>query len=715
MFDSFRHRIALKRGSDLLRKERWQQAAPLLGRATHLAPGHWESHNNLAIALLKLGRWEEAAGVAQRAISLDPTASDSHAFFGIALLKMERWEEAVAAYQRAINVDPDRYDSHERLGMAQSRLEHWIEAIDAWQSALKLNPNSHVAYNMLGSALLEVGRDDEAAEAFQRASELVWAAALHPTTAARVSLAVELLKLEQWERAISELEEGSILAPELGGFHFLRVDPLVRLGRLQEAAAAHHQAMAVGGPMPPLPGQPGSTRFEQRHASFWTPGSLGADVFEVERWLQELSAAPAAPQLSLVSNTGGGTPSGRSARLLFVLDNDYGELTTLKYLVLGQPLAHRVTLLLPDRLYAHNADAIPGRTHRYGSMEDVLQTADQEKPDVVFLCSGYLFCAHNIFTPDVLERLIQLLRERGCRVVTSDPFLGMLSKQDPRTLINVDIPAVHPDLTVAQLTKAKRASQDRMWADFAHAEQALRNTFHLYPAYCDVQERDAVKTDTRNLAFFNEKTVRPESRAPLTAALRSGEAGKPHWLFILASADLDTQWLFEEAEARFVDIVAQKLLETLAAGRHPILIAPSKFAETVMARMPTAEGIDILSHCAFTPFMSLLLSAEYAFYWNVVSHSLLIRLFNRLPIVLFDRGHLVRVARGIYDRVVGWYYQGWEPPFRDHREVLTLETVAAWTEEYSGQADRLLERYRRAPSPDQMIADLMGRAPTPGL
>src|SRR5256885_6304521 len=79
MVDSFRHRIALKRGSDLLRKERWQQAAPLLGRATHLAPGHWESHNNLAIALLKLGRWDEAAGVAQRAISLDPTArSEEH-------------------------------------------------------------------------------------------------------------------------------------------------------------------------------------------------------------------------------------------------------------------------------------------------------------------------------------------------------------------------------------------------------------------------------------------------------------------------------------------------------------------------------------------------------------------------------------------------------------------------------------------------------------
>src|SRR5207245_1785154 len=201
------------------------------------------------------------------------------------------------------------------------------------------------------------------------------------------------------------------------------------------------------------------------------------------RWLQGLSTAPAAPQPSFPAPA---TSSGRPVRLLFVLDNDYGELTTLMYFVLGQQLAHRATLLLPDRLYAHNADAIRGRTHRYGSLEDVIQMADSEKPDIVFLCSGYLFCAHHIFTPDVLERLIQLLRDRGCRVVTTDPFLGMLSKQDPRTLISIDIPMVHPVWTVGQLTKAKRADEERMWAYFAQSERILRNTFHLYPTFCDV-------------------------------------------------------------------------------------------------------------------------------------------------------------------------------------------------------------------------------------
>jgi hypothetical protein len=130
--------------------------------------------------------------------------------------------------------------------------------------------------------------------------------------------------------------------------------------------------------------------------------------------------------------------------------------------------------------------------------------------------------------------------------------------------------------------------------------------------------------------------------------------------------------------------------------------------------MPTAEGIDILSHCPFPRFMALLLSAEQVFYWNAVSHSLLMRLFNQLPIVLFDRGHLMRTAPAIYDRIVAWYYQGWAPPVRDHRVSLTRETVAAWTAEYRPRAAGLVERYRRAPSPEGMLAELLRRAPNQG-
>ncbi|HEX9633078.1 MAG TPA: hypothetical protein VGA02_11515, partial [Gemmatimonadales bacterium] len=67
----------------------------------------------------------------------------------------------------------------------------------------------------------------------------------------------------------------------------------------------------------------------------------------------------------------------------------------------------------------------------------------------------------------------------------------------------------------------------------------------------------------------------------------------------------------------------------------------------------------------------------------------------------------------MYPRVIQWYYQGWEPPLIDHRQPLTLESVAAWTEPYRQQADRLDERFRRAPTPDDMVDAVLSGRPTP--
>jgi hypothetical protein len=593
----------------LLRRGRWRAAAFLLGQATRFAPGDWEAHNNLAIALLKLERWRDAADAAQRAVELKPTAVDSLDSLGIALLQLARWDAAVNLYETAVKLDAGRWTAHHRLGLGR----------------------------------LQLGRWDAAAEALRRA----------------IALAT------QDPAAASDRGE---------------------MQRHLATAVAQIEATAP----PQVRNVPVVEQFKQRQARFWTVENLGADVFTVERWLEQLSAVPDRV-----------TPG---PRLLFVLDHDFGELATVKFFILGQELATRSTLLLPDRLYVHNVNAIPDRTHRYGSVDDILAAVERERSDVVFLCAGYLLCEHLGFTAGDLERLIDGLRERGARVVTADPFLGMLSKQDPRALIRVDIPTDHPHFTVEQLTEAKRPAEERLWASYTQSERILRDLYHLYPSYCDVAADDVAETDARNLAFFNDRLLRPA---------RSAETATPHWLFILGTPDCEIQELFER-EA-FENIVARKLLEARAAGRHPILIGPRAFVERVIARMPTAEGIDILSQCPFTQFYALLLSAEHAFYWNVVSHSLLIRFYNQLPIVQFDHGHLIRSAPGIYDRIVQWYYQGWAPPLRNHHEPLTVETVEGWATEYRRQAPHLVQRYRRAPAPEQMIRELMDKAPTPVL
>ena len=71
------------------------------------------------------------------------------------------------------------------------------------------------------------------------------------------------------------------------------------------------------------------------------------------------------------------------------------------------------------------------------------------------------------------------LRERGCRVVTTDPFLGMLSEQDPRQLVSIHI----PEGSSPELKHTKEVEDQRLWSHFSRSEEILARCYHLYPAH----------------------------------------------------------------------------------------------------------------------------------------------------------------------------------------------------------------------------------------
>lgn len=757
---SARHWAFLVAGGVLLKAGCRRLAGALLERATAMNPQHALTQSSRAIALLQLGDWEDAAAGFRAAIALDPADRESWANLVAALLHLARWEEAVVVCRRAIERDPDRAGLHEHLGIALTKLERWDAAVDVLCRAVVLNPDSTEGNTLLhyallkmerweealdalrrviarepgspqlrrglGTILTQLGRWEEAAEAFRQALALApdqpeayvglaSALARIPASSERTAadrravdaapddataylrLGLGLAALERWQDAVTALTRGSALARTDNVFQYLLVDPLARLGRGEEALAAYRRAATSGGPRPDLPAEAAAGGPARPPSAFWSKENLPERVFRIERWLAQLAVSRPAP--------------ASAPRLLFVLDADYGELTTLMYLVLGRAVYSQGTLLLPERLFENNPDALRGRTRQYRSVDDILQVVDQERPDVVFLCSGYLFPVHYLLSVDDLARLVGGLRRRGCRVVTADPFLGMFSQRAPRDLVTIDIPSrPHDREFMRGLLEVKKAEEERLWTVFTGAEAILRDTYHLYPAFCDVPPREATATDARNLSFFNPALVCPELATGGAGASSPAEGARPHWLFVLSRTDYEAQQLFETLPG-FIDLVVEKLLETLAAGRHPILIAPSEMIAALGCRLPTTQGMDLVAHCSFNQFTSLLLGAEHAFYWNVLSHSLLIRLFNNLPNVVFDRGHLIRNVPAVYPRVIQWYYQGWEPPLIDHRQALTLESVAAWTEPYRQNAQRLGERFRRAPTPEDMIAAALDRHP----
>ena len=514
----------------------------------------------------------------------------------------------------------------------------------------------------LGEALLRSERWADAGVVYERA------VTLEPDRAsAHSSLGRACFNAGRWEAAVSAWQRAVELAPASSRGHHDLGDALLKLRRLDEATTAFQTADEL------FPG--------------WSRRDVRTVVARAERWVERLTPAP-------------GTAATDNPTALFVLDNDYGELTTTMCLLLGQDLATRTTLLLPPRLYVTNKDALPGRTHPYTSLDDVMSRVDAERPQVVFLCSAYLYALHGLFPCDALQRLVQLLGRRGCRVVTSDPFLGLLSNLGGSTTVSVDIPKDAPP----PLQHAKDAEDERLNRLLAESARIVQALPHLYPASPVPSDRDAV-LDSRRVSFFNPELVYP-SQMPTERG--RGLSPDPLWLFILSSRDYELELIHHGRDA-FVESTVGKFEQALEAGRHPVFVGPYDCVRALLRNMTAAgrrcvlDGVTLSTFCPFKRFSALLLSAEYVFYWNVLSHSMFLRLANELPVFLFDRGHLVRNVIPLYGRIVDWYYQGWDPIYLDPGQELRVEHLGRLADQYRTAAREITAHWRRSPSPEQMI------------
>jgi tetratricopeptide (TPR) repeat protein/glycosyltransferase involved in cell wall biosynthesis len=658
-------------GNALFEMGRLEEAVAAYRQAIALDPEVAWYRTNLGHTLVRQERYEDSVPVYQSVIELQPDAPEAHVNLGNVLSKLQRWTEAIVSYERAVELDPRPFWAHHYLGYALLQVSRWADAAAVLTTAIAIDSGFCWSHHYLGNALAKVDRWDEAADAFRRAlalePDMVWAAN---------SLGEMLAKLQQWDEAREAFERTLALQPDFSSAIHNLADALLHLGRVDEAA-----------------------RWYQRSDDafpVWCRANIHPAVRPLEQWIERLSegARPAAGDCE--------------TRLLFVFDTDYGELTTAMYLLLGQPMVEKATLLLPPRLFVNNRDVLPGRTYLYRTAEDILEAVERHRPDVVVIASGYLFSIHHICSPEMLQELIARLTARGCQVVTTDPFLGLLSHLGTTTHVSIDIPA-HASPHEVHL---KQENDVMLIEHFSKLVPILRDLDHLYPVYPagpgDVPSRDGI----RSIASFNDALI--VDQAVASGAFPDGppapamtEGGKPLWVFVLASRDYELQAAYY-GKVEFAGLMLAKLEEALRCGRHPVLIAPYSCVRSIVAFVeargePPASDVTLMTFCSFKRFSALLLAAEYVFYWNALSHSMFMRLFNGLPTFLFDRGHLVRNVTPLYERIVQWYYQGWEPVYLDPRQPLTLEGLTGPAEAYRAGARQIRGSLRRAPAPAEMV------------
>lgn len=423
----------------------------------------------------------------------------------------------------------------------------------------------------------------------------------------------------------------------------------------------------------------------------------------IETWLELLSTLPNGQQEEPGSASEG-------SRVLFILDNDFGELTTVLYLVLGQQTFRNARILVSPRLYDSNHDALPGRLDVWHSAEELTAVLGCFEPRVVVFASAYLLPVHGLLSAEQLGELCEQARRLGALVVTADPFLGLISQWSSRglqELISIDIPkdASH------ELVALKKMGDALLHSALGAAEKVLRTVPHLYPSFTDMSGLEPAEGDQRNLCFFNNALLLPPGLAAAGADPRSGDLGAgddiPHWMFLISLVDYQSRSMFV-GSLEFARTVAHLLAQTARLGRRAIFLGPSELIDLIRLVQPADDRIQLLSFCSFRRAMSLLLTAEYSFYWNLVSHSILMQLWNGRPVILLDPGHLVRAIPEIYPRILAWYYQGWEPPFLDPQADLSLASLQEAVGPHASRREDIMARFRRAPSPTELLDALVG-------
>lgn len=381
-------------------------------------------------------------------------------------------------------------------------------------------------------------------------------------------------------------------------------------------------------------------------------------------------------------------------RSLIVTSAQHGELGLAISFVRGQALAAGARLQVPAALRAVHAKALPAETSSYTCLEDIAALVESYAPDVLLVFSAYMLARDGLATDQAVDALLRTVRDRGCVVVTSDPWLGLARRlkwtQIDRSMVIARRNAQHPLLAWLE-ARFRRAPRTPV-VDLP----ILEATTHLYPTSIP-----ACDDETPRVSFFNPASVREAGR-PTARPDRSPE--RPEWLFVLSPDDVHVQSR-EVGLAEFTTYLFALLRHALAADRHAVLVAPPRISRRV--KMALGGAVEVMMPCPFRVLEARLLGAEYVFSWNAFSFVNFVRVVNGLSVFSFDRGYTARILQPYYDLAVQSHLGGREPKYLDQRQLFSGYVLAHLAKTQVADLEEVRAAWRTSPTPDDILDRLV--------
>ena len=195
------HNKYLKRGDDLSKLKRYDEAIEQYKLALKYNPSNSIAYHNLGNSLRKLKRYEEAIEQYKLAIQHNPSFSIAYHNLGVSLDELKRYEEAIEQYKLALQYDPSYSNAYYNMGLAFRKLKRDEEAIEKYKLAVQYNPSNSTAYNNMGVIFNQLNRNEEAIEQYKLAIQYnpSYSSAYH-------NMGVALDELKRYEEAIEQFK-----------------------------------------------------------------------------------------------------------------------------------------------------------------------------------------------------------------------------------------------------------------------------------------------------------------------------------------------------------------------------------------------------------------------------------------------------------------------------------------------------------------------------
>jgi hypothetical protein len=379
-------------------------------------------------------------------------------------------------------------------------------------------------------------------------------------------------------------------------------------------------------------------------------------------------------------------------KVMFVLSHDHGSLAEAMYFLADQDFAGQAIISVPPRLSGVHTGDIGVTLTPYANCDDLIKTFDTQKPDILFLVTGYLLVLQEFLSADELKKLIEHAESSGCKVVTTDPMAGMMANS---VIYGADgTPAIDPN----------KGYSDHILTVLGYLLEPyehLRKLPHIYPWTCP-QDGSG---NHENIGYYNPRPPRDvNSIEPVKDCLGLTFTG-PFWLFSMGPEDFTDQCR-EHGFEQLLTYSVENISWALKAGKPVVLVGPEEFVTPLQNLFSESPNFFSTTYIAFGDYSELNLSAEYVFYWNVLSASALIRIFHGLPTFHFSIGHIGISLYPAYEEVTRLVFKDCQPiildqskPFSDD-QIQVLDTLARTN------ATKILTNLETIPSPENVIQNL---------